>query len=561
MSKKLKIYLSVLLTICICLGVAIPAFAYPQTSSEYLSSYNMHVLTNVISGVESYGQIYSDNRRYDAYAGKGENTPNEKTCTLGWAQNYGSEAMKLVSMIYAADTQTFKKLDTCNPSITSMLQENWVAIRWSPSASQKAVLIKLITTDVGKNCQDALFAELMEKYLKNAVAYGVPRTNVKALMMWCEIAHLGGGNSAKRIFNRCGGNYAMDNIMAALKRDQSDMSSNNQVGDKLFWSRHLCCQNWINKYADTKNEMSVAIDTTTENDNKVITNDVFVDAVRAVYEESHNGNYKYGDSHATPPTSDKIISCDRLIAKALWDLGFENQPVSNKTTSGITVGNIDKYLPSYGFVKSTNINDIGYGSVVVTGDNGNPKHTFVAITNIFDNVIVKFDMGRQSRIESSQPFFEHWDGSGFIACYNIPVGGIKVNANNLIKQGQTYLNKYFNAGINVDGDFGVGTKKAYVKAIQKVLNEDYGNSLDIDGSFGNLTYSALDKHKLGLNSTGRLVTLLEVGLLLNGYDPKGVEESGNFGNGLLDAVNKFKYDNKITVNNLAGAMTFKALAN
>ena len=49
------------------------------------------------------------------------------------------------------------------------------------------------------------------------------------------------------------------------------------------------------------------------------------------------------------------------------------------------------------------------------------------------------------------------------------------------------------------------------------------------------------------------------GLLLNGYDPNGVEEIGNFGDGLLKAVNQFKKDKNITVNNLAGAMTFKAL--
>ena len=47
----------------------------------------LEILTNIIGAVESGGQVYGK-RRYEAYAGKGANSANEKTCTLGWAQNY-----------------------------------------------------------------------------------------------------------------------------------------------------------------------------------------------------------------------------------------------------------------------------------------------------------------------------------------------------------------------------------------------------------------------------------------------------------------------------------------
>ena len=47
----------------------------------------LEILTNIIGGVESGGQEYGQ-RRYEAYAGKRANSANEKTCTLGWAQNY-----------------------------------------------------------------------------------------------------------------------------------------------------------------------------------------------------------------------------------------------------------------------------------------------------------------------------------------------------------------------------------------------------------------------------------------------------------------------------------------
>ena len=56
---------------------------------EYLT-----ILTNIIGGVESGGQTYGK-RKYGAYAGKAANADNEKTCTLGWAQNYGNEGRRL----------------------------------------------------------------------------------------------------------------------------------------------------------------------------------------------------------------------------------------------------------------------------------------------------------------------------------------------------------------------------------------------------------------------------------------------------------------------------------
>lgn len=41
----------------------------------------LEILTNIIGGVESGGQVYGQ-RRYEAYAGKRANSENEKTCTL-----------------------------------------------------------------------------------------------------------------------------------------------------------------------------------------------------------------------------------------------------------------------------------------------------------------------------------------------------------------------------------------------------------------------------------------------------------------------------------------------
>lgn len=201
------------------------------------------IMTNIIGGVESGGQIYG-NRRYGAYAAKAANDPNEKTCTLGWAQNYGNEGRRLCRMILQSDPAAFRKADTAG--IEAKLQVDWEKTRWDPSNEEKQALIAIITTDAGKVCQDQLFVELMEEYIDQAEKYGV--SDIKAQMMWCEIEHLGGIGPVKRIFGRAKKPYTPENIYASLLLDQQDTSCNNQVGDKKFQTRHQCCVLWINKY-------------------------------------------------------------------------------------------------------------------------------------------------------------------------------------------------------------------------------------------------------------------------------------------------------------------------
>ena len=211
-----------------------------------MNEQNYKVLTNIIGAVESGGQIYG-NRRYDAYAPPYHSTPNEHTCTLGWAQNYGGEAKKLIKMIFDKNQVTFRKLDTASPSIESMLNKDWVSIRWNPNSSQKSALIKIISSDVGKECQDELFISLMKTLV--AECESTYTKDIPAVMMYCEIRHLGGKNPTDRIFKRCNGDYSLTSIRASLKKDQNDTSNSNQVGDKKFDSRHDKCVEFIKKYA------------------------------------------------------------------------------------------------------------------------------------------------------------------------------------------------------------------------------------------------------------------------------------------------------------------------
>ena len=210
-----------------------------------MTQQNMDVLTNVIGAVESGGQVYG-RRDYAAYAAPYTNSEKEHTITLGWAQNYGAEAKRLIQMIFDVAPEIVWQVDT-DGSIAEMLGHDWEKERWNPTDEQKATLLTLISSSIGRQCQDALFQMLMVEFIKECEEKYTD--DVKAVMMYCEIRHLGGKKPAERIFDRLHGDYSLDAIMASLVKDQRDPSSDNQVGDVKFWGRHLKCKQFIEEHA------------------------------------------------------------------------------------------------------------------------------------------------------------------------------------------------------------------------------------------------------------------------------------------------------------------------
>ena len=220
----------------------------------------LDILVNIIGGVESGGQVYG-NRRYDAYAPAYKNSPEEYTCTLGWCQFYGNNARELCQRIFNESKELFRKNNTVN--IEKRLSQDWVAIKWNPSASEKSALLKIITTDVGKKVQDEMFKEDMQAFIKDAETFGI--SDVGAQMMYCEIRHLGGKSPVERIFNRANRPYTADTVYASLLLDQNDTSNNNQVGDKKYQSRHQKCVEWIHTYVYNTSESTFANEKEGEN--------------------------------------------------------------------------------------------------------------------------------------------------------------------------------------------------------------------------------------------------------------------------------------------------------
>lgn len=144
--------------------------------------------------------------------------------------------------------------------------------------------------------------------------------------------------------------------------------------------------------------------------------DQWLEAVKKVYLLAHNNNYTYGDSTATPPCSDKKISCDRLASRALYNLGMTDQ-----RKGGEVVATLPAWCANHGFTKITSKAKLQGGDIVWVDDaahSSSPNwkwHVFV-ITS-YDSktgMVHKYDMGSNDRIRASQPFYtqlEEW-GSG-----------------------------------------------------------------------------------------------------------------------------------------------------
>ena len=138
-----------------------------------------------------------------------------------------------------------------------------------------------------------------------------------------------------------------------------------------------------------------------------------------VMDTARKNGYKYGDSRSLPPTDDGLISCDRLIAKALWDLGFKDQQ-----KGGEVVSTLEDYLTKHGFKKSTAKKDIKQGSILLVTHKGskNYGHAFVCVSCYDDWTTDRYDAGSDARIQKKQPLKGlSWDyQKENFAVFNIP---------------------------------------------------------------------------------------------------------------------------------------------
>lgn len=135
-----------------------------------------------------------------------------------------------------------------------------------------------------------------------------------------------------------------------------------------------------------------------------------------VYKMAHDGKYHYADSAVLPPCADHKISCDRLEARTLWNLGMTDQ-----RKGGEVVSTFPAWYEAHGFKKITNKAQLKGGDMVFVDDerhNNTPDwrwHMFTLVS--YDpktGMCRKYDMGSDARIQGKQPFYvqlEEWGGS------------------------------------------------------------------------------------------------------------------------------------------------------
>lgn len=141
--------------------------------------------------------------------------------------------------------------------------------------------------------------------------------------------------------------------------------------------------------------------------------DEWIAAVRAVYLMAHNGKYVYNDSQTLPPCADKRISCDRLEARALWNLGMTDQ-----RKGGEVVSTMPAWFSSHGYTKITDRAKLKGGDIIFVDDGTGGStptwkwHVFTIIDyNAKTGMCHKYDTGSNERIKASQPFYtqlEEW---------------------------------------------------------------------------------------------------------------------------------------------------------
>ena len=140
----------------------------------------------------------------------------------------------------------------------------------------------------------------------------------------------------------------------------------------------------------------------------------FIASVASVYRMAHDNGFEYGNSGTLPPCEDGLIACDRLIARALWDLGYTDQPQGGMQ---IVSGDLteEQYLVTHGFIKINDPSKLMRGDIVLQDDgtDGEPKytwHTFVLVEyDPVTQICSKYDCGHFTpegidRVSSEQPF-------------------------------------------------------------------------------------------------------------------------------------------------------------
>lgn len=219
---------------------------------------NVEVLRKILYAVESGNQIYGE-QDYSAFSETGENCDNEKAITIGAGQWYADEAKELLHRIQRGNPKLFKDMDNENLE-ADLLKKSWDTYTVSRESAKGRLIIDIISTDLGKKCQDDYMEDQIIDYSASIEkTYGEMPDD--AMMECINIFHQGGNCALKRILSKTARPYTADKIYVTLCRDPADPTPN-QVGD--YEGRQKAVISMIRKYAVTAERKEDAAMTKTE---------------------------------------------------------------------------------------------------------------------------------------------------------------------------------------------------------------------------------------------------------------------------------------------------------
>lgn len=304
---------------------------------------NIEVLRKILYAVESGNQIYGE-QDYSAFSEAGENCDNEKAITIGAGQWYADEAKELLYKIQRGNPKLFKDMDNENLE-ADLLKKSWTTYAVSKDSTKGKLIIDIITTDLGKKCQDQYMEDQIQTYAKSIEkTYG---TMPDSAMMECvNIRHQGGDSALKRILAKTAKPYTADKIYTALRLDLEDPVPN-QVGD--YTDRQKAVIDMIHEYAISKEKEETTTMTRTE---KAIQQ---MEAWARADSHGYDQDYRWGEKGD--------YDCSSAIISA-----WENAGVPVKSKGATYTGDMRTVFLSCGFKDITNKVNVATGAGLIRGD-------------------------------------------------------------------------------------------------------------------------------------------------------------------------------------------------
>lgn len=288
------------------------------------------ILRKIIYAVETGGQVYGQ-CDYGAFTEAYTNSSAEQAVTIGAGQWYADEAVRLLRNIYVAGDQGF------TDELIATLDMSWAYMQIREDSELAKTIVRVITTSIGKACQDALMDSQIDAYTMEARSLDV--TDSAAQAMCVNWRHQGGLGAVVRLLQKCGKPYTLDRLYEACKSD-----TGNQVG--AYRQR----QKFV--FDEIKKRFGVKTDSAREKADKACS--IMEDWAR---DDSHGYDqiYRWGEKGD--------YDCSAAVISA-----YEKAGVPVKSQRATYTGNMKEVFLKCGFKDVTDEVNLRTGSGLLRGD-------------------------------------------------------------------------------------------------------------------------------------------------------------------------------------------------